>query len=80
MKRLFVAHGFALAAIGVGCGLCGAAALTKVLASLLFQVNPLDPFTYAAVSISLIAAAVIASYIPAVRATGVNPVEAMRAE
>lgn len=80
VKRIFVAHGFVLAMIGVACGLCGAAALTRVLASLLFHVNPLDPFTYVAVSIALIATAVIASYIPALRATAVNPVEAMRAE
>ena len=80
VKRMFIAHGLVLATIGVGCGLCGAAALTRVLASLLFDVNPLDPSTYAAVSIALIAAAGIASYIPALRATVVNPIEAMRAE
>ena len=80
VKRMFVAHGFVLAMIGIACGLTGAAALTRVLGSLLFNVNPLDPLTYAAVSVSLIAATVIASYIPALRATAVNPVEAMRAE
>jgi putative ABC transport system permease protein len=80
VKRIFIAHGFVLATIGVGCGLCGAAALTRVLASLLFDVNPLDPLTYAAVSIALVTAAVIASYIPALRAMAVSPTEAMRAE
>ena len=78
--RLFVAHGFVLALIGVACGLAGAAALTRVLGSLLFGVSPLDPLTYAAVSLGLIAAAVMASYLPALRAMEVDPVEALRAE
>jgi ABC-type lipoprotein release transport system permease subunit len=43
-------------------------------------VNPLDPLTYAAVSLGLIAAAVMASYIPALRAMTVDPVEALRSE
>jgi len=51
-----------------------------VLGSLLFGVNPLDPLTYAAVSLGLIAAAIVASYIPARRSMGVDPVEALRAE
>jgi ABC-type antimicrobial peptide transport system permease subunit len=80
LTRMFIAHGLMLAAIGVGCGLIGAVALTRVLGSLLFGVNPLDPLTYAAVSLGLIAASMAASYIPALRATGVDPVEALRAE
>lgn len=80
LMRIFIAHGFVLALIGVGCGLAGAVALTRVLGSLLFDVNPLDPLTYAAVSLGLIAAAIVASYIPALRAMGVDPVEALRAE
>jgi ABC-type antimicrobial peptide transport system permease subunit len=77
---MFIAHGFVLALIGVGCGLAGAAALTRVLGSLLFDVNPLDPLTYAAASLGLIAAAIAASYLPALRAMRVDPVEALRAE
>jgi ABC-type antimicrobial peptide transport system permease subunit len=80
LATLFLARGFLLALIGVACGWAGAVALTGVLGSLLFGVNPLDPLTYVAVSIGLIAAAVMASYVPAVRAMGVNPVEALRAE
>jgi predicted permease len=80
LTRLFIAHGFGLALIGVACGLAGAVALTRVLGSLLFGVNPVDPLTYAVVSIGLIAAAMVASYIPALRAMGVDPVEALRAE
>jgi hypothetical protein len=80
LMRMFIAQGFVLALVGVACGLAGAAALTRVLGSLLFGVNPLDPLTYAAVSLGLIAAASVASYIPALRAMGVDPVEALRAE
>jgi putative ABC transport system permease protein len=80
LTRLFVAHGFALALIGVAFGLAGAAALTRLLRSQLFDVNPLDPLTYAAVSIGLVAAAVIASLVPALRAAAVDPLEAVRAE
>jgi ABC-type antimicrobial peptide transport system permease subunit len=70
----------ALALIGVAFGLAGAAALTGLLRSQLFDVSPLDPFTYVAVSVGLIAAAVFASYIPALRAAAVDPLEALRAE
>ena len=80
LMRLFVAHGFVLALIGVTCGLAVSAALTRVLGSLLFDVNPIDPLTYAAASLGLISAAVTASYIPALRAMAVDPVEALRSE
>jgi putative ABC transport system permease protein len=80
MTRMFISHAFVLTLIGVAFGLAGAVALTRVLGSLLFGVNRLDPLTYAAVSIGLLAAAVLASYIPAVRAATVDPVEALRAE
>jgi len=80
LTLLFIAHGFVLALIGVACGLAGAVALTRVLGSQLFGVNPVDPLTYAVVSLGLIAAAIGASYIPALRAMGVDPVEALRAE
>ena len=80
LTRMSVVHGFVLALIGVACGLVGAIVLTRVLGSLLFDVSPLDPLTYAVVSLGLLAAAMLASYIPAVRALGVDPVEALRAE
>ncbi len=80
LARLFVAQGFVLAVIGVACGLVGAVALTRVLVSLLFHVNPLDPLTYAAASLGLLLAASVASYIPTVRATSVDPMEALRVE
>jgi predicted permease len=80
LARLFVAHGFVLALIGVACGLAGAVALTRILVSLLFNVNPLDPLTYAAVSLGLLVAATVASYIPTLRAMGVAPIDALRSE
>ena len=78
--RLFVGQGITLAAVGVGCGLVAAFGVMRLLSSLLFDVSPVDPATYAAVSLSLMAAAAIASYLPALRATTVNPVNALRAE
>ena len=69
-----------LAIIGVACGLVAAVAMTRALRSLLFEMNPLDPATYAAVSIGLVGPAVVATYIPARRASAVDPLEAVRAE
>jgi len=80
VRRLFVRDGFALALIGVAFGMAGSAALARWMASLLFGVKALDPLTYLGVSIGLIAATAIASYLPALRATKVEPVEALRAE
>jgi putative ABC transport system permease protein len=80
LARLFVAHGCVLALMGVACGLVGSVALTRVLVSLLFDVNPLDPLTYAAVSLGLLIASIVASYIPTLRAMGVDPIDALRAE
>jgi len=80
LAKMFVGHGLVLAAIGVACGLAAALVLTRLMSSLLFEVKAVDPLTYAAVSASLIAAALLASYLPALRATKVDPVEALRAE
>ena len=77
---MFVRYGLGLAAIGIACGLLSAFALTRLMATLLFEVNPIDPITYAAVCASLVSAAMLASYIPALRATLVNPVTALRSE
>ena len=65
---------------GAAAGLAAAALATRLMESLLFDVSPIDPFTYVAVCASLVAAAVLASYVPALRATMVNPVTALRAE
>jgi predicted permease len=80
VRHMFIAEGARLAAIGILCGTAAALGLTRLMASLLFGVKPIDPLTYAAVALALAAAAVIASYIPAMRATKVDPVDALRAE
>jgi predicted permease len=77
---MFVWHGLVLSAIGAACGLGAAFALTRLMKSLLFEVSAADPLTYGAVSVVLIAAAIVASYLPARRATTIDPSEALRAE
>jgi putative ABC transport system permease protein len=80
VKRMFVRHGLVLAGIGIVIGVGVAAGVTRLMASLLFHVSPLDGLTYLAVSLVLATAAVLASYLPARRAAGLDPVEALRAE
>ena len=80
VTRMFVRHGLVLAGIGVACGLAVARVVMRLMSSLLFQVKPADPLTYAAVALGLIATAALASYLPSRRAASVNPVEALRAE
>jgi putative ABC transport system permease protein len=77
---MFVRQGLWLAGIGAALGLVAAAGLTRLMSSLLFGVSALDPVTYAAVSALLIAAAMLASYLPARRAIAVDPVQALRAD
>jgi putative ABC transport system permease protein len=77
---MFVRHGARLAALGIVCGVAVALALTRLMSSMLFDVSPIDPLTYGGVSLGLAAAAVLAAYVPARRATMVDPVEALRAE
>jgi hypothetical protein len=80
VTSMFVRHGLILSGIGAACGLTAAFALSRLMRSLLFEVSPADPVTYLSVSAGLILAAVLASYLPARRATKVDPVEALRAE
>ncbi len=80
LQRMFVRHGLTLAGAGAVVGLAAAAGLTRLMSTLLFGISPLDPATYAGVALLLIGAAVLASYIPARRATKIDPVEALRAE
>jgi putative ABC transport system permease protein len=78
--RLVVRQGMRLAVIGVLIGLAGAAALTRVMGSLLFGVSPTDPLTFAGVALLLSAVAALASYVPARRAARVDPMAALRCE
>jgi ABC-type antimicrobial peptide transport system permease subunit len=80
VRQMFLREGLLLTAIGLACGLTAAAGLTHLMKALLFEVSPVDPVTYCAVSLVLAAAALAASYIPARRATMVEPVEALRVE
>jgi putative ABC transport system permease protein len=78
--QLIVRQGMALVLIGLAVGAAGALALTRVMASLLFDVKPWDPLTLTSVSMLLAAVAFAASYIPARRATRVDPMIALRYE
>ena len=80
VSTLFLRHGLILSGIGITVGLAGAAALTQLMASLLFGVNPLDWVTYVAVALGLGATALLASYLPAARAARLDPSVALRAD
>ncbi len=80
LKEMFLRHALTLAAVGVAIGLAAAAGLTQLMKSLLFGISPVDPVTYAAMPLVLIAAAALASYLPARRAAMVDPVDTLRAE
>jgi putative ABC transport system permease protein len=67
-----------LAAAGVGTGLMGALAVTRAMSSLLFEVRPADPLTLAAVSAAVLVTALAATSVPALRATRIDPVTALR--
>lgn len=77
---LVLRHGVRLAAIGVAVGLVGAFALTGSFANLLVGVGPTDPLTFTGVSLGLVAVAVLSAYIPAWRATRVDPLVALQVE
>ncbi|GGG94511.1 ABC transporter permease [Silvibacterium dinghuense] len=80
LTGLFVRQGMMLTGIGVACGLVAAFLSMRLMSSLLFGVSPMDPLTYAAISIAVLLAAWLACYLPSRRAASINPVQALRSE
>ena len=78
--RMILGQGMALAFVGVALGLFGALWLTRLLQQLLFEVTPTDPLTYLGVAVVLGLAALVACYVPARRASRVDPIIALRIE
>jgi len=78
--RMVLGEAFALAAAGVVLGVAGAAATTRLMAALLFGVAPTDPATFVSIAGTLMAVALAGSYVPARRATRVDPMTTLRAE
>lgn len=80
LLAMILGQGMALVLIGLVIGVASAMALTRMMKTLLFQVQPTDPVTFAAVSLVLAAAALLACYIPARRALRIDPLRALRSE
>jgi putative ABC transport system permease protein len=80
VMRMVLGQGMLLTILGVGIGIVGALALTRLVKTLLFEVAPNDPFTFASVAASLVVAAALASFLPARRAASIDPIIALRSE
>ena len=80
VRKMFLRHGLSLTITGIALGIGVAVALTHVMSSFLFGVGPMDPMTYAAMSAALAAVALLATYLPARRASRVDPVVALRGD
>jgi predicted permease len=78
--HLVIGRGMALAIPGVIIGLLGGLAFTRMMRGLLFGVSPIDPLTFVAIPVALVLVALLASYIPAQRATRVDPTVSLRSE
>jgi predicted permease len=80
LTAMFVRQGLQLTAIGIGCGLVVAFISMRLMSSILFNVSPVDPITYAVITVGVVATACLACYLPSRRAATVDPVHALRAE
>ena len=80
VRRLVILYGTRLAVAGLALGIVGSLALTRLIESLLFQVEPRDPTTFVTVSAILLGIGVVASWLPARRATRIDPIAALRAD
>ena len=80
ITAMFVRHGLILTGIGVGFGLIASFVVMRLMSSLLFGVNPVDPITYAAITVVIAVISYAACYLPSRRAASVEPVHALRAE
>jgi putative ABC transport system permease protein len=78
--RLMVGKGLYLSVIGIVIGLLAAFGLTRILASMLVEVKPTDPVTFVFVSVLFLFIAIMASWLPAMRAAGLDPTTALRNE
>ena len=80
VRRMMVAQGLRLAALGIVVGVAGAFGITRVIGSLLYNVTPTDPVSFGGVAAAMLLVAAVAAYVPARRATKVDPMLALRTE
>jgi ABC-type antimicrobial peptide transport system permease subunit len=80
VRRMVVSQGTRVVLIGVVIGVAVAFASTRLLGTLLYGVKPVDPIVFAAMSAMMIAIGMLASYVPARRASSVNPIESLRSD
>ena len=78
--RMVIRHGVRLAAIGLGIGVAGALAITRLMTTMLYGVRPSDPLVFGCVAVALMAVAVAASVVPSVRISRIRPANALRYE